>query len=214
MPAWLLLAAGALVIGAAWLLGLKRHRRALITAWAAVALVTVAFAGYRTWGMARDFAHPEIRMFRAFVADPIPAEVTGLAVSTAAPAMYHDGALVRFQAPEAMVRGLVNHSVPGSRTLSVAQETRGTSARDRADRDRVVGPDGWSYAQVDAARFAVDGPEVFEWARRKVGEGVRQGPREVWVYLVSGDWGRFQSVLVYDRATSTATVEQYRERRR
>jgi hypothetical protein len=91
---------------------------------------------------------------------------------------------------------------------------RATSTRERADRDRLVGPDGWSYAKVDPARFAVDGPEVFEWARRKVGEGSRAGPREVWVYLVAGEWGRDQPVLIYDRAASTATVELYRERRR
>ena len=97
VPALLVLVAGAVVVGLVWWLFLRRHRRAVVTAWVALGLVTVTFGGWRSWEVWRDFSHPEVRMFRNYIARPIPNEVTNLAMAVASPEMFHDGALIRFK---------------------------------------------------------------------------------------------------------------------
>src|SRR5882672_5830827 len=82
IPALLVLAAGAVVVGLVWWLVLRRNRRAVVTAWLTLGLITVTFGGWRSWEVWRDFSHPEVHMFRDYVANPIPNEVTHLAMAT------------------------------------------------------------------------------------------------------------------------------------
>ena len=213
IPALLVLAAGAVVVGLVWWLFLRRNRRAVVTAWLALILVTVTFGGWRSWEVWRDFNHPERRMFRDYIARPIPNEVTNLAMAVASPEMFHDGALIRFQAPAELVRKIVDHSLPGSTALAVVAGIKRQSPHDSADREVIAGADGQSYLKVNPDHFPKDGPEAHRWLRDKI--EANAGPsREAYVLLRAGAWGHFQSVLTYDPATGTVIIQQNLERRR
>jgi hypothetical protein len=214
VPALLLLVVGAVVGGLVWLLFLRRRRRAVVTMWLVLGMATLALGGWRTREVWRDFTQPHFRNFRTYVADPIPTEVRGLAMATAAPAMFHDGALVRFEAPEPLVRKLIDQSLRGAKTLAVVAEMKRQSGRDPADRSAVAGPDGRSYVRVDVDQFPRDGPDAFRWARVHVEQSARQGFGEAYVLLLEGEWGKFQSVITWNPAVSNVVVRQYLERRR
>src|SRR5262245_48558184 len=96
IPALLLFGAGALFVGLLWLLFLRRRRRAAMALWVVVVSMAMGFFGWRTWEVWTDFTRPQMRMFRNYIADPIPKAVSDLSMATPAPAMFHDGALLRF----------------------------------------------------------------------------------------------------------------------
>lgn len=213
LPAFLFLAAGALLVLLVWLLFLRR-RRAVVVLWIILGLATVSFAGWRTRDVWRDFKHPELRMFRTYIADPIPEEVRNLAMATPAPAMFHDGALIKFEAPETVLGKILNHSLPGSKTLAVVEEMKRQSGSDSANRAVIVGPDGQSYKRVELDQFPEDGLPAFRGVRAEVEAASRTGRREVYALLFEGEWGKLQSVITYDPAASTVVIKQYLERRR
>ena len=213
IPALLVLVAGAVVVGLLWWLFLRRHRRAVVTAWLTLGLVTVTFGGWRSWEVWRDFSHPEVRMFRDYLARPIPNEVTHLAMAVASPEMFHDGALIRFQAPAGLVPKIVDHSLPGSTALAVVAEMKRQSPHDSADREVIAGDDGQSYLKVNADHFPKDGPEAHRWLREHIEANAGSG-REAYVLFRAGAWGHFQSVLTYDPAAGTVIIQQNLERRR
>ena len=213
LPSLLVLAAGAVVVGLVWWLFLRRNRRAVVMAWVTLVLVTVAFGGWRSWEVWRDFSHPEGRMFRDYIASPIPKEVTNLTMAVASPEIFHDGALIRFQAPEGLVHKIVNHSLAGSKALAVVTGMKRQSPHDSTDREVIAGADGQSYLKVNPDRFPKDGPEAHRWLREKM-EAASGPGREAYVLLRTGAWGRFQSVLTYDPATRTVIIHQNLQRQR
>jgi hypothetical protein len=149
IPTALLLAAGALVMLGVWWLVLRPRKLSAWKGWLVLGLITVSFGGWRTWEVCQNFSRPELHMFRAFVADPIPKEVQGLAPASAAPVMFHDGAYISFHAPPELVERIVNHSLAGSKTLAAVAEMKRQSGRDSADRVIIAAPDGRSYLKVD-----------------------------------------------------------------
>ena len=213
IPALLVLVAGAVVVGLIWWLFLRRNRRAVVTAWLILGLVAVSFGGWRSWEVWRDFSHPEVRMFRDYIARPIPSEVTNLAMAVASPEMFHDGALIRFQAPAGLVHKIVDHSLPGSTALAVVAEMKRQSPHDSADREVIAGADGQSYRKVNPDHFPKHGPEAHRWLSDKIEANAGPG-REAYVLLRAGAWGHFQSVLTYDPAAGTVFIQQKLERRR
>ncbi len=213
VPALLVLVVGGVAVGLLWWLFLRRNRRAVVAAWLILGLVTVSFGGWRSWEVWRDFSHPEGHMFRDYVASPIPKEVTNLAMATPAPAMFHDGALIRFQAPTELVRKIVDHSLPGSTTLAVVAEMKRQSPHDSADREVIAGADGQSYLKVGPDHFPKDGPEMHRWLRAQV-EATAGPGCERYVLFRAGAWGHFQSALTHDPATGTVIILQNLERRR
>lgn len=215
IPATFLFAAGALLSSLAWLFFLRRRRRTAMALWVVVGSASLGFMGWRTWEVWTDFTRPQVRMFRNYIADPVPRSISQLAMATPAPAMFHDGAIIRFQVTPAALRQILDHSLPGSTTLGVIEEMKRQSARDPSNRWVMAGADGRSYLKVDLQGFSSEeGPEAFRWARSRVTEAVRGGPREVYVLLLEGEWGSFQSVLTYDAVQGTAEVYQYLERKR
>lgn len=213
IPALLVLIVGAVVVGMVWWLFLRRHRRAMVAAWLTLGLVTVAVGGWRSWEVWRDFSHPEVRMFRDYIARPIPNEVSNLAMAVASPEMFHDGALIRFQAPAGLVARIVDHSLPGSTALAVVADMKRQSPHDAADREVIAGADGQSYLKVKPDHFPKDGPAVHRWLRDKLEANAGPG-REAYVLLRAGAWGHFQSALTHDPATGTVIIQQNLERRR
>ena len=213
LPALLVLAAGAVVVGLVWWLFLRRNRRAVVMAWLTLGLVTLAFGGWRSWEVWRDFAHPEARMFRDYIASPIPDEVTNLTMAVASPEMFHDGALIRFQAPPVLVHKIIDHSLAGSKAMAVVADVKRQSPHAATDREVIAGADGQSYLKVNPERFPKGGPEAHRWLREKL--EAESGPgREAYVLLRTGDWGRFQSVLTYEPATRTVVIHQNVQRQR
>lgn len=214
VPAFLFLATGALLVVLVWVFFLRRRRRAVVAIWLMLGLATLSFAGWRTWDVWRDFKHPELRMFRHYIADPIPNEVRNLTMATPAPALFHDGALIKFQVPETVLRKILDHSLPGSKTLALVEEIKRQSRNDSANRAVIVGPDGRSHKRVELDQFPEDGPSAFRGVRGEVEAADREGPREVHALLFEGEWGKLQSVIVFDRAAATVVIKQHLERRR
>lgn len=152
-------------------------------------------------------------MFRNCVANPIPSEVTNLVMAVASPEMFHDGALIRFQAPAGLFRKIVDHSLPGSTALAVVVEMKRQSPHPSTDREVIAGADGQSYLKVTPDYFPKDGPEAHRWLRDRIEANVGPG-RETYVLFRAGAWGHFQSVLTYDPANGTVIIQQNLERRR
>ncbi|MBC8002774.1 MAG: hypothetical protein H7X97_09315 [Opitutaceae bacterium] len=213
VPALLVLVIGAVVVCLVWRLFLRSNRRAVVVAWLILGFVTVTVGGWRSWEVWQDFNHPERRMFRDYIARPIPNEVTNLTMATPAPAMFHDGALIRFQAPEVLVRGIIDQSLTGSTALEVLAEMKRQSPHDSADLEVIAGTDGQSYRKVTPDLFPKNGPEAHRWLRDKI-EATAGPGREIYVLFKAGAWGHFQSVLSYDPANSSVIVQQNLERRR
>jgi hypothetical protein len=210
VPTAELLAAGVIVVIVVRVL-FRRRPRVVALAWLAVALVTLGFGGWRSFEVWRDFTEPQFRNFRTYVADPIPRDVHALAMDSPAPAMFYDGALVRFEAPEPVMRRLVDQSLSGARAWSVIDEMKQRSGRDRADTLAVAAPDGRSFVRVDPAAFTA--PNVFAWAQHTVDEMNRGGAKEIYVLLLAGGWGSFQSVVAWTPDRSRVSVRQALERK-
>jgi len=140
IPALMLLALGAPVLLGVWWFLLRPRHLSVWRWWLALGLVVLSFAGWRTWEVWQDFSHPELQMFRTFVADPIPRDVRELAPATSAPVMFHDGAYISFHASQELVQRIVNHSLPGSKTLAVVAQMKRRSGRDPSNRSLLPRP--------------------------------------------------------------------------
>jgi hypothetical protein len=213
IPTMVLLVAGVVVVLGAWAFALRPRRLSSTKAWLALVLVALGFGGWRTWEVWRDFSQPQWRMFRDFVANPIPPEVVGLVPASAAPVMFHDGAYISFHAPPALVQRIVTHSLPGSKTLSVVAEMKQQSARDPADRLVIAAPDGQGYLKVDLDWVAKESSPESDWARAEVENFLKNRQGSAYVLLRSGDWGEFVSVLTHQPASSNVVILQNLERR-
>jgi hypothetical protein len=128
IPTALLLSGDALVMLGVWWFVLRPRKLSAWKGWLVLGLITVGFGGWRTWEVWQDFSRPELRMFRDFVADPIPKEIQRLAPASAAPVMFHDGAYIFFHAPPELIERIVNHSLPGSKTLAAVAEMKRQSS--------------------------------------------------------------------------------------
>jgi hypothetical protein len=101
--------------------------------WLALGIAVVAVFGWRTFEVWQDFSHPQYRNFRSYVADPIPRDARALVMDSPAPAMFYDGALVRFEGPS-----LARHRARAQHAEGRAY-TRGP-ARDEAAQQAQHGP--------------------------------------------------------------------------
>jgi hypothetical protein len=214
IPAALLLAGGSVVLLVVWLSVLRPRRLPVWKGWVALGLVAVVFGGWRTWEVWHNFSRPEFHMFRTYIADPIPKEVEGLGPGSPAPVMFHDGAYIHFHAPPELVEHILNHSLAGSKTLGVVAEMKRQSGRDTSDRVAVVAPNGQSYVKVDLTWVAKESSTESSWARAEVENFLKTQKGNAYVLLLSGDWGKFVSVLKYEPAVSNVVILQNLERRR
>jgi len=210
VPTAELLAAGVVIVIVLRVL-VRRRPRVVARAWLALAVVTVGFAGLRSFEVWRDFTQPQFRNFKTYVANPIPRDVHALAMDSPAPAMFYDGALVRFEAPEPVMRRLVDQSLAGARAWNVIDEMKQRSGRNPTDTLAMAAPDGRGFVRVDPSRFTA--PEAFAWTQHTVGEMHRGGAKEIYVLLLAGEWGSFQSVVGWDPDRSRASVRQALERK-
>jgi len=197
VPTVLLFGAGALVMATLWRFVLRPRKMSSGKGWLLLAMVTLAFGGWRTWEVGQSFFHPEVQMFRQYVAEPIPKAVKGLAPATAAPVMFHDGAYVAFHAPPEVVEGIVNHSLKGAKTPEV-----------------IAGPDGQSYLPVDLEWAEREKSSESEWARGEIASFLKSRNGRAYVLLRSGDWGTFVSVLQYEPTRSRVVILQHLNRAR
>ena len=203
-PALLVLVLGAITVGLLWALGLKRKRPALLAAWLAVGISSLGLGCWRTVQIVDDYSHPERRMFREFLARPIPSQVTNLVVAVPSPEIFTDAAIIRFQAPNSVVQGILNHSLPGSTSLSVLAEMKRQSRNPPADQEVISAPDGQSYLPVDASFFPSDGPEAHRWLRERITGESAPGVK-TYILLRRGAWGSFQSLVAHNPLTGTVT---------
>jgi len=72
-------------------------------------------------------------------------------------------------------------------------------------------PDGHSYLKVDLDWAATDSPDSL-WTRSEVENFLKSRQGTAYVLLLSGDWGKFASVLTYDPAELKVTILQNLER--
>ena len=214
VPTVLLFGAGALVMAVVWRFVLRPRKLPSGKGWLVLALVTLASGGWRTWEVGQSFFHPELHMFREYVAEPIPKAVKGLAPASAAPVMFHDGAYIAFHAPPEMVEGIINHSLKGSKTREVIRKMKRQSGRGEADRVVIAGPDGQSYVPVDLEWVEREKSSESEWARGETARFLKSRNGRAYVLLRSGDWGTFVSVLQYEPAQSRVVILQHFDRAR
>jgi hypothetical protein len=212
VPAVLLFGVGALVLAILWGFVLRRRKLSSGKGWLGLALVTLAFGGWRTWEVGQSFYHPELQMFRQYVAEPIPKAVTGLAPAIASPVMFHDGAYIAFHAPPEVVEGIVNHSLKGAKTGEVIRKMKRQSGRGDADRVVIAGPDGQSYLPVDLQWAERETSSESEWARGEIASFLKSRNGRAYVLLRSGDWGTFVSVMQYEPAQSRVVILQHLNR--
>jgi hypothetical protein len=210
VPTAELLAAGVIVVIALRIL-LHRRPRVVARAWLLLGVAAVGFGGWRSFEVWRDFTQPQFRNFRTYVANPIPHDVRALAMDSPAPAMFYDGALVRFEAPEPVVRRLVDHSLAGARAWDLIGEMKRRSGRSPADTIAVAAPDGRGFVRIDPDAFTT--PDAFAWTQHTVDEMHRGGAKEIYVLLLAGEWGSFQSVVAWTPERSRVSVHQALERR-
>jgi hypothetical protein len=214
IPTVLLFTAGALILLVVWRFVLRPRKLAVWKGWLAIGLITVSFGCWRTWEVWQKFSHPELHMFRDFVADPIPKEVQGLAPAIAAPMMFHDGAYISFRAPPELVARIVNHSLPGATTWAAVTEMKRRSSQAAPDRVVIAASDGRSYLKVDLDWVAKENSPESQWARTELETFLKSHQGSAYVLLLSGDWGRFASVLKHEPGTSNVVILQHLERRR
>jgi hypothetical protein len=203
LPATGVLLAGLLVVLVVAKLGRWRARPAIIV----VSMMAGALITYRTYAVWDELAHPERAMFRRYIASPIPSTVRNLAPASGAPAQFHEGALVAFEAPASVVAALLTHTLPGSTARGSLAEFKVRNGRDTTSSSRVAAPDG-SYLAVDTLSFPPEMVDVFRGAHTRVRDAARAG-LESYLLAELGDWGRFESVVTYDRANELVRVQQY-----
>jgi hypothetical protein len=172
-----------------------------------VGVVAVALLGWQTRSVRREFTHPEITMFRRYVADPIPSAVRNLAPGGPGSFFLHNSAVVAFEAPDSIVRGILDHSLPGSTALAFLSDLKSRNGRDTTSTFRVGAPGGSDYVRVDSTSFTPELESTFSGAHLRTLEGVRAG-HEVYVLAQMGEWGRFESVLTYDRSQERVLLRQ------
>jgi hypothetical protein len=167
----------------------RLRRRGFVLLFAA----TIGWLAIGTRDVLHRFDNPQLEMFRNYVADPIPTTVEDLAVDSAAPAVFCDGALLRFRAPAAVRRAILHHGLPGSSTRHVAKQLAERLGRNPRVTGRICTAQG-GYLPYDPLTFT--GYEKPEWAfvidRLKHGaETLPPEPadRGLFVYAERGDWG-------------------------
>jgi hypothetical protein len=172
-----------------------------------VALTSAATLAWQTRGVVREFTHPQHTMFREAIAARIPAGVRDLEPGAPGPLVFHAGAVVAFTAPDAVLRALLDHSLDQSTALAFLADIKSRNGRDTATVSR-VGADGSSaYVRVDSVTFPEPMRDVFRGAYQRVREADVRG-LEAYVLAETGDWGRFESVVTYERATERVHVRQ------
>ncbi|MEX2049096.1 MAG: hypothetical protein WEB90_05925 [Gemmatimonadota bacterium] len=172
-----------------------------------VAVVALGVLGWQTRSVRREFTHPEITMFRRYIADPIPDEVRNLAPGSGSPLVMSNSAIVRFEAPTATLDALLNHSLPGSTALEVLAELKTRNGRDTVSTSRVAAGGGRAYARMDTTALPTGMQEAFPGAHARVLQEARRG-LEVYALAETGEWGRFESVVTYDRPAERVHVQQ------
>ena len=121
-------AAPAVLVGLlAWLaLWLPRRRGGLRKA--TLALLPALLVGVlRHQALEERFTHTERYQFKTYVAAPIPATLSELAMAVPSPEMFHDGALVQFKTDAATFSQLVHHTLPGSRFPALRERIAGAA---------------------------------------------------------------------------------------
>jgi hypothetical protein len=146
-------------------------------------------------------------MFRRYIADPIPSSVRSLAPASAAPIAFHQGALIAFDAPDSVLRAILNHTLSGSTARAWLTNLQTRNGRDSAIAVRLSRGDG-AYVPMDSASFPPDLIDVFRSAHTRVRDAGRAG-LEAYAFAAAGDWGRLESVVSYDRSTGRVRVQQY-----
>lgn len=203
-PTAVVLVVGALLVWPAHRFAGLRVRRGVI----AVAVVASAVLVWQTRSVQREFTHPEITMFRRYLADPIPAGVRNLAPGSPSPLVLSNSAIVAFEAPDSIVEALLDHSLPGSTAVAFLADIKSRNGRDTMTTSRVGAPLGNAYARMDTTSLPPDMSEAFPGAHSRALRAMRDG-LEVYVLAEAGEWGRFESVVTYDRPRGHVHVQQY-----
>jgi hypothetical protein len=175
---------------------------------AVIVVAALAVLAWQTRTVRREFTHPQITMFRRHIADPIPASVRNLAPGSPAPLVFHSGAVVAFDAPESMLRSLLDHSLPGSTALAALAELKSRNGRDTTTVIRVGAVGAPGYLQLDSTAFPADLLHTFPGAHSRAVEALRRG-LNVYVLAEVGDWGRFESVVTYEPQRQRVHLRQY-----
>ncbi len=197
--------------GLVWLLlstTLWRGRPRLRSRGFVVLLVAaLVWLGIGTRDVLHRFDHPQFAMFRTCVADPIPDAVQDLAVDSPAPAMFADGALLRFRAPVAVRQAILRHALPGSTTRLLAAGIAAKNGRNARVTGRICTAAG-GYVPYDPQTFAgYDKPEwAFVVTRLKRGADLATLPpvpadHDLFVYAEQGDWGALVCIATIDDGT-------------
>lgn len=168
----------------------RLRRRGLLV----LGVAAVAWLAIGTRQVLFRFENAQFDMFRTWVADPIPAAVEDLAVAGAAPAMFHDGALLRFRAPGAVRGALLTHALPGSAVPQLAARIAERNGRNPRVTGRICTYTG-GYVPYDPQTFSgYDKPEwapVIDRLRRGEPPTLPDTPadHDLFVYAERGDWG-------------------------
>jgi membrane protein implicated in regulation of membrane protease activity len=201
-PASVVIVVGALVAWIAHRVGGVSLRGGML----AVAALGFVVLAWQTRAVRREFTHPQITMFRKYIADPIPDGVRNLAPGTSSPLVFHAGAVVAFDAADETLRALLDHSLPGSTARAFLKDLKSRNGRDTTTVARIGAPDG-GYVRVDSASFPAELAEDFPGAHMRVTQESRRG-MEVYLLAEKGEWGRLESVVVYDRPRQHVSVRQ------
>ncbi|MBL8730339.1 MAG: hypothetical protein JNM25_18115 [Planctomycetes bacterium] len=174
---------------------------------AALLAVALVWLGVGTRDVVRRFDELPFELFRSHVADPIPAAVQDLAVDGPAPATSFATASVRFRAPAAVRRAILQHGLPGSATRRLAARIAATNGRNARVTGRICTAQG-GYVPYDPQTFS--GYDKPEWAfvidRLKRDAGVATLPpvpvaHDLFVYAELGDWGSLACIATVDDGT-------------
>jgi hypothetical protein len=174
----------------------------------AVAVIALGVLAWQTRSVRREFTHPEVTMFRRYIADPIPDEVRNLAPGSGSPLFLHNSAIVTFEAPAATLAALLDHSLPGSTALEMLAELKTRNGRDTVSTSRVAADRGGAYARMDTTSLPAGMLDAFPGAHARVLQEARRG-LEVYALAETGDWGHFESVVTYDRPAERVHVQQF-----
>jgi hypothetical protein len=102
---------------------------------------------------------------------------------------------------------LLTHALPGSTALSSLSELKSRNGRDTLAQERLSGPNQ-TYLAVDSLTFPSHLVNVFPGAYGRVRDAGRNR-LEAYAFAESGDWGRMESVVTYDRASGRTRVQQH-----
>jgi hypothetical protein len=197
------------LVGACCWHGRVRLRRTGMGVLFAAAVVWLAVATNAVWFR---FHNPQFDMFRTYVADPIPESVRELVVDSGAPAMFYEGALLRFRAPAPVMQAILEHRLPGGSTVDQAARLATRLGRDAAVTARLSGPAG-GYLRYDPVTFAPYDTREWAFVLNRLKQGtehttLRPPPtdHDIFVYAERGEWGTLACVATVARDSDVMTV--------